>query len=95
MPYVDENSRCLYEILNEFPDLETKGDLEYCITFLMKVFMRSRQWRFSDLHDAVYAAQHCADEFRRRALDVREDEAIEINGDVNVPRDPHFDQYGK
>jgi len=38
--------------------------------------------------DAKYAIEHCADEFRRRFLDEREDEAIDINGDM-VPESGH------
>ena len=48
----------------------------------MKKFMSSRESRYSNLHDVVYASAHCSDEFRRRYLDKREDQAIETNGDV-------------
>jgi hypothetical protein len=63
--------------------LETKGELEYVIFWLMHRFMLDREVRYSTLHDAVYAAMHCADEFRRRFLDEREDTARRINGDVS------------
>jgi len=48
----------------------------------MQKYMQHREKRYSILHDCVYAAMHCADEFRRRFLDKREDEARETNGDV-------------
>jgi len=48
----------------------------------MKQFMSTREYRYSTLHEAVYAVMHCADEFRRRYLDKREDEAMNTNGDI-------------
>ncbi len=86
MPYVDQKSRAKYaEITNKIYDLkeiETKGDLEYLVFVLMRKFMSTRERRYSTLHDCVYAIAHCADEFRRRFLDKREDEAISTNGDI-------------
>ena len=64
------------------PEIETKGDLEFCVSYLMKKFMSTREFRYSPLHDCVYAVQHCSDEFRRLNLDKRENEAREKNGDV-------------
>lgn len=83
MPYIKRKLRKQYDLfLDEMPNIETKGDLEYCIFRLMKWYMKTREFRYSNLHDVVYAAQHCADEFRRRFLDKRENEAREKNGDV-------------
>jgi hypothetical protein len=85
MPYIKIEDREKYnnitdEIANT--EIETKGDLEYLIFSLMQKYMQYREKRYSILHDCVYAAMHCADEFRRRFLDKREDEARETNGDV-------------
>ena len=83
MPYIQQEDRDRYDDgLQEIPQIETKGDLEYCIFSLMMKYMHNRKPRYSHLHDCAYAAQHCADEFRRRFLDVREDEAREENGDI-------------
>lgn len=86
MPYVDRASRDKYKEINKaiaFIDkIETKGDLEYLVFRLMVKFMATREKRYSTLHDTVYAVQHCADEYRRRFLDKREDEARESNGDI-------------
>jgi hypothetical protein len=86
MPYVKQEDRVKYaKIINQIYDLEkieTKGDLEYLVFALMKKFMSTRENRYSNLHEVVYAVMHCADEYRRRFLDKREDEAREINGDV-------------
>ena len=83
MPYIEKDFRLTYdEVLDQMPDIKNKGDLEYCIFKLMKRFMKTREFRYSTLHEVVYAVMHCADEYRRRYLDKREDEAREKNGDV-------------
>jgi hypothetical protein len=48
----------------------------------MVTYMKDKEYRYSTLHDTVYAATHCGDEFRRRFLDARENTAIKENGDV-------------
>jgi len=86
MPYIFKSDRDKYkDIVNAIYNtngIETKGDLEYLVFMLMKKYMINREYRYSTLHDTVYAIQHCADEFRRRYLDKREDEARELNGDI-------------
>ena len=83
MPYIKKQFRKQYdEIINGLPNIESKGDLEYIVTKVMKKFMKTRERRYSTLHEVVYAVMHCADEYRRRYLDKREDEAIIENGDV-------------
>ena len=82
-PYIEEKDRPKYrDILRQLPDIKTKGDLEYCVTCLQKLFMEGKPWRFVTIHDAVYGPIHCGDEFRRRYLDPRENQARETNGDV-------------
>ena len=85
MPYIKQEYRQIYdEVLNQLDtkDFQNKGDLEYCIFKLMLIFMQNKDWNYSSLHDAVYASQHCSDEFRRRFLDERENEARQRNGDI-------------
>ncbi len=83
MPYITKSERPWFnDKLDKIDKITTKGQLEYCIFHLMKKYMSTREQRYSNLHDTVYAAQHCADEFRRRYLDKREDKAIEENGDI-------------
>jgi hypothetical protein len=88
MPYVDDIRRkdkldpLLGHQIRTMPEIETKGDLEYYVFLLMKKYMSTRASKYSNLHDTVYAIMHCADEFRRRYLDKREDDAREANGDV-------------
>jgi hypothetical protein len=86
MPYIDKVSRDFYTSVNKFIDemlyINSKGDLEYLIFKLMRKYMLTRDYNYSNLHDCVYSAQHCSDEFRRRYLDKREDEAMLMNGDI-------------
>jgi hypothetical protein len=83
MPYIKKELREKYDnAFKYFPDMATKGDLEYCVTKLMHKFMQTREKRYSTLHEVVYAVMHCADEYRRLYLDKREDEARIVNGDV-------------
>jgi len=83
MPYIKPEKRSTYDdVLDILAHIDNKGDLEYCVTKLMKIYMYDRDFRYTELHNCVYAVQHCADEFRRLYLDKREDEAREINGDV-------------
>ena len=83
MPYIKKENRQKYdEVLREMPYFQNKGELEYVIFYLMRQYMTNKEYRYSILHDCTYAAQHCADEFRRRYLDKRENEARETNGDI-------------
>lgn len=85
MPYIKKIDRAKFDQqLDEMVDFINKGELEYCVFKLMKKFMSSREARYSSLHDCTYAVQHCADEFRRRYLDKRENEARETNGDIDA-----------
>lgn len=83
MPYIlQQDRKILDDILDKLTILQSKGELEYCIFKLMRMYMRTRTHNYSNLHDTTYAAQHCADEFRRRFLDCRESTALLENGDV-------------
>jgi len=62
--------------------MKVKGELEYCIYKLMVRYMKTRERKYSELHDTVYSAMHCADEYRRWNLDTREDTARATNGDI-------------
>lgn len=83
MPYIKKSDRTRYDIvLDQIGSIDGKGELEYCIFKLMRRYMCDKEERYSTLHDAAYAAAHCSDEFRRRFLDVREDDARHENGDI-------------
>lgn len=83
IPYIKPENRGEYDIIiDNLPEIKTKGDLEYLVFKLMKKFMKTREFRYTPLHSCVYGVMHCADEFRRRFLDKREDDAREKNGDI-------------
>ena len=83
MPYIKKEERKRFDkVLENLPELETKGELEYVVFKLMKMYMKDKPYRYSQLHDVVYAIMHCADEFRRRYLDIREIQAHIKNGDI-------------
>lgn len=83
MPYIKGELRKQYDaLLDDISIIESKGDLEYCVFKLMKRFMSTRENRYTNLHDCVYAVVHAGEEFRRRFLDKREDDAILENGDI-------------
>ena len=85
MPYIKTDYRPHYdEILKKIEMIGTKGELEYCVFKLMLKYMSQRPYKYTELHDTTYAVMHCADEFRRRFLDKREDEAMQENGDITV-----------
>lgn len=84
MPYLKDKATRTYlrnTPLNEM-DIDNKGELEFVIFTAMRRYKYLHPTDFANLHDCTYAAQHCADEFRRRFLDRREDVARRVNGDV-------------
>ena len=85
IPYIKSGDRKHFDlILDNLPEIKTKGELEYIVFKIMKKFMKIRKYRYTPLHACVYAVMHCADEFRRRYLDKREEDARRKNGDINA-----------
>lgn len=85
MPYIVKSDRNKFtSILTDLIKIEfkTKGELEFLLFAILKIYMSKRKVCYSELHDTVYACQHVADEFRRRFLDIRENQALESNGDI-------------
>ena len=85
MPYIDPIFREKYgDVIYDLSNIEitNKGELEFILFSILKVYMKNRKFCYSELHDTVYACQHVADEYRRRYLDVRENEALSKNGDI-------------
>jgi hypothetical protein len=88
MPYIKKEDREKYlsvlKAVEYLPEITTKGDLEFLVFTLMQKYMKTREKRYSTLHEVVYSVQHCADEHRRRYLDKREDLARQQNGDIEI-----------
>jgi len=85
MPYITPTDREKYRNLlltiQNIPEISSKGELEFIIFTLMKKYMSTRKECYTELHNCVYSAIHCGDEFRRRYLDDRENKARKENGD--------------
>ena len=93
MPYIKQENRTKFdEVLENVPEFTVKGELEYCIYYLMKRYMENRKVNYSNLHDTVYSAIHCGDEFRRNFLDLRENDAKHENGDVEPKTKPDIEE---
>lgn len=85
MPWIKPELRNKYlKILKQLPEIETKGDLEYCVIYLAKKFMSTREFRYSPLHACTYAIIHAGEEFKRLYLDKRENTAKKKNGDIKI-----------
>jgi hypothetical protein len=83
MPAIAPELRPPYDnILKQITEIKTKGDLEYCVYQLILKYMKTREWRYANLHDAVYAPIHSAMEFKRLKMDPYEDEAYKRNGEI-------------
>lgn len=86
MPYITQERR--KEVDGNPVLVWTKGDLEYKIFKLLLTFINQRDpdnaCTYHPLHDAVYAAIHVGEEFKRRFLDIREDLALKSNGDIYI-----------
>jgi hypothetical protein len=83
MPYIKPEFRPQYDqVLKILPPIITKGNLEYIIFKLLKIFMKDKEYNYSNLHETVYAGIHASEEFKRVYLDQRENEAIIKNGDI-------------
>jgi len=85
MPHINKEQRVLYSgLISEIlrTEILTKGDLEYIIYNVVKQFMATREERYGNLHEAVYACIHAGEEYKRVYLDKREDKAIKDNGEA-------------
>jgi len=85
MPYIPEERRAkfntyLNSIVNQ---IEKKGDLTYCIYYLMVMWARSKPKQgYHEYSPSNAACQDAHDEFYRKEMVPREDNAIERNGDI-------------
>lgn len=85
MPHINDSQKEKYsELLYRLHEttIHNKGELEFLVFRLMRQYMKTREMRYSDLHEVVYAVIHSAEEFKRLYLDKREDQAIAENGEA-------------
>lgn len=84
MPYIEQDRRAVYrDSIDSIPEIACKGELEYVIFKIMLNYMTNHDFKYSRLHDTVYAVHHAAHEFERTYLDCREDIAKEENGEIS------------
>jgi len=83
MPFIKPSDRLPFDRwLAACPSFANKGELEYAIYLLLCKYMKGKETCYSLLHDAVYAATHAGEEFKRLVMDPYEDTKREENGDI-------------
>ena len=88
MPYIknDEQKQAIDAALSTLPDIERPGELNYCLTQLMLLFVRGKDndcpLAYSVMNAAIGACECAKAEFIRRVLSPYEDEKAKENGDV-------------
>jgi hypothetical protein len=85
IPYIPTAVRRIFDphLCEVSRKITKKGELEYAIFKLLKLYMTDKEYNYSNLHETVYAGIHAAEEFKRRYLDEREDLAKIREGDIN------------
>lgn len=87
MPYISQEKRgkfntYLRSIANQ---LTEKGELTYCIYYLMLAWLSSQEKQdYKTRSNTRATAQDAVDEFYRQKMAKYEDEAIKRNGDINI-----------
>ena len=84
MPYIKEEDKPKFDRqLRPLSQLiMSLGELNYCCTVLMREEVRKRGEKYEKLSAIHGAVRDAADEFKRRVVDVYEDQKILENGDV-------------
>jgi hypothetical protein len=79
MPYITKKER---EDLEYGSPIKTAGQLNYCITKMIKQYMEDKKLSYQVINDIVGALDGAKVEFQRRVVAPYEDKKIEENGDV-------------
>ncbi len=80
MPYIDQEKR--KQILSGQAICRTKGELNFCLSTLMLLYVKTLGISYQNISDAISAATDAAEEMRRRLLNPYEDEKIKEHGDI-------------
>ena len=85
MPYIEPEKRKLINphLDQALKELETKGDFNYAITYLIHHYVLQRDLRYDTLNDAVGIFECAKDEFKRQVLHGYEDPKKEANGPIS------------
>lgn len=79
MPYIDAQAK--EELVRNLRDPENVGELNYCITRLIRDYWEHNQ-RYQSINDVLGALEGAKLEFYRRVAEPYEDRKIQQNGDV-------------
>jgi hypothetical protein len=79
MPYITKKER--EDLLNGAP-IQTAGQLNYCITKMIKDYLSNKKFNYQVINDVVGALDGAKVEFQRRVVAPYEDKKITENGDV-------------
>lgn len=88
MPYIKKADRDKFEIGSEgatagiYFNAETKGELNYCITLLIKDYLERKGKSYDSINDILGALDGASKEFYRRIAAPYEDKKCKENGDV-------------
>jgi len=85
MPYIKikDRPKLDYHIEGLGNAIETQGDLNYTITRLCKLYVKTKGQKYSSYNDIIGALECAKLEFYRRDIVLYEDKKIIENGDVN------------
>lgn len=86
MPYIAQEKR---EVFGEYlygigNNINSPGDLNYCFTVLMKLYLKKFGKSYTSLNDCVGICESAKLEFYRREVEPYENIKIDINGDVQI-----------
>lgn len=83
MPYIKKQYRELLDKANEIGDHPVNpGELNYCITMLIKHYIEDKNLCYDTINDIMGAIEGAKAEFYRRVAGPYEDLKIKENGDV-------------
>jgi len=80
MPYIKQTRRYALDAQEVFPG--DPGELNYCITQLIRSYMMGTKMNYQVMNDVLGALEGAKLEFYRRVVAQLEDKKIEENGDV-------------
>jgi len=88
MPYIRKVDRINFDkYLNQVPNTINKGDLNYCVTSLALMHIKTRGKSYTTISEAASALVDAADEIKRRLLGPHENQKIKENGDLELYRE--------
>lgn len=82
MPYILESARKKWMEVRKEDAPDTVGELNYCITIMIKAYLEAQGTSYKTMNDIVGALESAKLEFYRRVVVPYENTKCEENGDV-------------